>query len=147
MTNFVKNFMEFHFWPNSQSWNLIIDLDACLIYKLPCQILQCFELFGPALSQTLAKMHDEVSLLTIFLQLKFDHRFGCSFDKQACTPTFMMFWAIFTPFYPNLCETVRRSFTVYKFLGIKIWSYLLMHIWMISVYANFHDVYSYFQLL
>ena len=129
--------MEFQFWPNSQNWNLIIDLDARLIDKCARQILQCFELFGPALSWTLAKMHDELSLLKIFSQLKFDHRFGCPFDKQACTPTFATFQAIFTPFNPNLCKTARQSFTFYKFLKIKIWSYVLLRMWMISVHANF----------
>ena len=117
---------EIHFWPISHNWNLIIDLDTHLIYKCARQILQCFELFGPDLSRTLAKMHVEVSLLRIFSQLKFDHIFGCPFDRQACTPTFMIFQDIFTPFNPNLCETTWQSFTFYRFLGIKIWSYLLM---------------------
>ena len=132
--------MEFPFWLNSQNWNLIIDLDTHLICKCALQILQCFKLFGPSLSRTIGKMHDEVSLLTIFSQLKFDHRFRCPFDKKACTPTFMTFRAIFTPFNPNLCETAWQSSTFYKFIEIKIWSYLLMHIWMISVHAKFHDV-------
>ena len=133
-----------YFWTNSLNWNLIIDLDGCLIYKHARQILQCFELFGPTLNRTLAKMHDKVSLLTIFSQLKFEHIFGCPFDRQACTPTFTKFRAIFTPFNPNLCETTQRSFTFYKFLRIKIWSFILMHIWMISAHTKFHDLHSYF---
>ena len=43
------------------------------------------EPFSPPLSQTLAKSNDGVSLLTKFLEFKFDHRFGCPFDRQACT--------------------------------------------------------------
>ena len=78
------------------------------------------------------KMHDEVSLLTIFSQLKFDHtfghtfdhtftssflefkfehKFGCPFDEQACMQTFETFQNIFTPFKPNLSKTAQRSFT------------------------------------
>ena len=42
-------------------------------------------------SPTLAKMNDGVSLLTNFSKLKFDHRFGCPFDRKPCTPNFMTF--------------------------------------------------------
>ena len=46
--------------------------------------------FSPPLSQTLAKLNDGVSLLTKFLELKFEHRFGCPFDIKTCTRTFAM---------------------------------------------------------
>ena len=62
-------------------------------------------------SPTLEKMNNGVSLLTNFSELKFDHRFGCPFDRQACTPNFVTFQAIFTPFNPNLDKTARWSLT------------------------------------
>ena len=71
-------------------------------------------------SPTLAKMNDGVSLLTNYSELKFDHRFGCPFDREACTPTFVTLRAIFGPFNPNLGETTQQSFTFNQFLGIKI---------------------------
>ena len=58
-----------------------------------------------ALSQTLTKLHDAVSALTIFLEFKPDHMFGCILDRQACTPALMTFQAILTPFKPNPVET------------------------------------------
>ena len=100
--------------------NLIIDLDDHLINKRAQQPSQCFELFQPRLSPTLAKLHDGVSLLYNFLKLKFDHRFTCPFDKQESMPYFLMFRAIFIPFKPNLGETAYRSFTLDQFLEIKI---------------------------
>ena len=60
--------------------------------------------FSPPLSQTLAKSNDGVSLLTKFLELKFDHRFGCMFDIKTCTPSFAMFRAIWTPSSPTLAK-------------------------------------------
>ena len=102
--------MEFHFWPNSQNLNLIIYLDACLIYQCAHQLLQCSELFGPPSSLTLEKMHDGVSLLTNFSELKFDHRFRCPFYIQACTPTFVFFWAIWTPFKDKSNEKCTMEF-------------------------------------
>jgi len=63
---------------------LIIDLDAHLINKRACQLLQCSELFGLPLSPTLVKMHDKVSLLTNFLELKFDQDLDVDLiDKSA----------------------------------------------------------------
>ena len=64
-----------------------------------------FRAIWSPLSPTLAKMHDEISLLTNFAELKFDHRFGCPFDREVCTPNFKTQRAIFTPFNPNLSET------------------------------------------
>ena len=154
------------------------------------------ELFSAPLSQTLAKLHDGVSLLTKLPELKFDHRFGCPVDIQACTPNFALFRAIWTRFKPNSSKKCTTKFHFWQFsrnwnliidldahfidmhalqlswrfelfsppltptfvkphnevsiftnfVRIKIWSSLLMHIWMISVHANFHDVHSYFQL-
>ena len=103
--------MEFYFWPTSQNLNLMIDLDAHWINKLTHQLSQRFNLFWPPLIPTLAKPHDEVSLLTKFPELKFDHIFGCPFDIQACTPNFAMLRAIWTLFKPNSSENARRSFT------------------------------------
>ena len=74
--------------------------------------------FSPSLSQALTKLHDVVSALTRFLEFKPDHMFGCILDRQACTPTFMTFQAIFTPFKPNPVETARRSFPFEQFLRI-----------------------------
>ena len=56
--------------------------------------------------------------LIICLELKPDHMFGCILDRQACTPTFVTFRAILTPFKPNPIETARRSFTLEQFLRI-----------------------------
>jgi len=103
---------------------LIIDLDACLIYKHARQLLQYSELFGPPLSPTLAKMHEGVSLLTNFSELKFHHKFRCPFDRKAYTPTFATLQAIFTPFNPNLGETARWSFAFDQFLRMKIVTYI-----------------------
>ena len=73
------------------------------------------------LSPTLVKMHEEVSLFPNSSELKFDHRFGCPFYREACIPTFVTLQAIFTPFNPNLGETAQRSFTKFnQFIGIKI---------------------------
>ena len=71
------------------------------------QDLVMFKAISPPLSQTLVKLHDGVSLLTKFLKLKFDHRFGCMFDIQACTPTFAMFLAIWTLLKTNPSENAR----------------------------------------
>ena len=90
---------------------MITDLDAHLIYKRARQIFQCLKLFGPVLSQTLTKQHDGVSLLTNFLELKLDHRFGCQLDRQACTQPFTTLRTILTPFKPNPIETAQQSFT------------------------------------
>ena len=79
-----------------------------------------FQAIWTPLSPTLAKMHDGVSLLTNFSELKFDHTFGCPFDREACTPTFVTLRAIFGPFNPNLGETAQQNFTFNQFLGIKI---------------------------
>ena len=79
-----------------------------------------FRAIWTPLSPTLAKTHNGVSLLTNFSELKFDHRFGCPFDREACTPTFVTLRAIFIPLNPNLGETAQRSFTFNQFLGIKI---------------------------
>ena len=63
-----------------------------------------FQAIWTPLSPTLVKMHDRVLLLANFLELKFYHRFGCPFDREACTPTFVTLQAIFTPFNPNVGE-------------------------------------------
>ena len=114
--------MDFHFWPTSQNWNLIIDLDAHWIKNHAHQLSQYFELFLPPLSITIAKPHNIVSLLNNFLELKFDLRFGFPYDRQACTQTFTMFWNICTPSKPNLSKPAERSFSFDEFLRIKIWS-------------------------
>ena len=79
-----------------------------------------FQAIWTPLCPTLVKMHDRVSLLTNFLELKFYYRFGCTFDREACTLTFLTLRAIFTPFNPNLGEIAQRSFNFNQFLGIEI---------------------------
>ena len=98
---------------------MIIDFDDNLVDKRALQLPPCLEQFRPLLNPTLAKMHEMVSLLTYFSELKFDHRFGCPFDRQVCMPTFMMFQVIFTPFKPNLSETAWQSFTKTNFSELK----------------------------
>ena len=65
-----------------------------------------------------SKLHNAVSALTKFSELKPDHMFGYILDRQACTPTFVTFRAILTPFKPNPIETTRRSFNFEQFLRI-----------------------------
>ena len=76
--------------------------------------------FSASLSQTITKLHDIVSVLTKFSELKLYHMFGCILDRQACTPPFATFQAILTPFQPNPVGTARRSFPFEQFLRIKI---------------------------
>ena len=51
------------------------DQQACM------QILRHSKIFSPPLSPTLAKPHNEVSRLTNFSKLKFNHRFKSAFGK------------------------------------------------------------------
>ena len=97
-------------------WSLTFD------QFLEIKIWLKLELFQPPLRPILVKPHDGVSLLSSFLELKFDYRFWCPFDRQVCTWTFEMFRNIFTPFKPNLSKTSHWSFTFDQFLRIKIWS-------------------------
>ena len=76
--------------------------------------------FRHLLIQTLPKPHDGVSLLSRFLEFKFDHKFRCPFDDQSCMQNFETFQNIFTPFKPNLIKTTKRSFMFDKVLKIKI---------------------------
>ena len=57
--------------------------------------------FQPPLRPTLAKQHDEISLLTNFSKLKFNHRFRCPFGRLEWTPTFTMFIVISASFNAN----------------------------------------------
>ena len=52
-----------------------------------------------------------VSPFTNLLKFKFDHRFGCPFDRRVYTPAFATFQAILTPYMPNPNETAQHSFT------------------------------------
>ena len=70
-----------------------------------------FQAILTPLSPTLLKPHDQVSLSSSFSEFKFDHKFGCQFDQQACMQTFDTFQNIYTPFKPNLSKTAQRSFT------------------------------------
>ena len=72
------------------------------------------------LSQSLAKPYDIVLLLTNFSEFKFDHRFGCPFDRQVCMQTLAMFQNIFSPFKPNLSKIAQQSFIFDQFLRIEI---------------------------
>ena len=81
---------------------------------------RCYELFSASLSQTLTKMHDGVSALTKFSELKLDHRFGCILDRQVCTPTFVKFRAILPPLSPTPSKlregvSLLSSFLEFKF--------------------------------
>ena len=99
--------MEFRFWEISWNWNVIIDLDSHFIEKHARQLLWFSKLFSTPLKPTLAKPHDEISLLTNFSELKFNHRFRCPFGRQEWMPTFGMFGVIFASFKPNPSETGR----------------------------------------
>ena len=110
--------LEFQFWPTSENWSLIIYLDSHWINNHARQISQCSDLFWPPLSITPLKLHDGVSVLSNFLELKFDHRFGCPFDSEACTWTFRSFWIILTPFK----LTISKPTNVYD-----VWSYFGHH--------------------
>ena len=83
------------------------------------QILWCSKLFSTPLRPTLAKPHDEISLLTNFLELKFNHRFRCPFGRQEWTPTFTMVKVIFASFKPNPSETGRRVSILTNLLKFK----------------------------
>ena len=71
-------------------------------------------------SPTVAKMNDEVSLLTNISELKFDHRFGFFFYRQVCLHTFLMLRAMFSPFKPKYTVTAQQSFNFVQFLRIEI---------------------------
>ena len=73
-------------------------MDANLINKRACKHLRHSKIFSPPLSPTLLKPHDGLSLSSIFSEFKFDHKFGCQFDQQACMETFETIQNIFTPF-------------------------------------------------
>ena len=65
-------------------------------------------------------MNDEVSLLTNFSELKFDHRFGCPFDIKTCMPTIAMVRSIWTPSTPTLVKmndgvSLMTNFSELKF--------------------------------
>ena len=70
-----------HFFFLFQKWNLKVDLGTHFnkqAYKLT---FVTFRSISVPLSATLAKAHDKVSLLTNFLELKYDLRFGCTFGR------------------------------------------------------------------
>ena len=98
---------------------MIIYLEAHSVDKSACQLLWCLELFSPPLSQTLAKPWNGVYILTNFLKLKFDHKFGCTWDKQAYTPTFLTFWATFNPLNPTLGKPHDGLSLLSNFLELK----------------------------
>ena len=56
-------------------------MDANLINKRACKLLRHSKIFSPPLSPTLAKPHNEVSPVTNFSKLKFNHRFKSAFWK------------------------------------------------------------------
>ena len=94
--------MEFHFWPTSYNWDSIIDLGAHWINKHARKLSQCSELlFWPPLSPTLATPDDGVSLLSSFLELKFDHRFGCPFHRRELLRHSKLFWPVLITTLPK----------------------------------------------
>ena len=98
---------------------MIIYLDAHLVDKSACQLWLCLELFSPPLRQTLEKPWNGVYLLTNFSKLKFDHKFGCTWDKQAYTPMFLTFWATFNPLNPTLGKPHDGVSLLSNFLELK----------------------------
>ena len=64
-------------------------------------------------------MHDEVSLLTNFLELKFDHRFECPFDRQMCTQHFETFQNISPPLIPTSAKPYNRVSNLTYFSELK----------------------------
>ena len=111
--------MESSLWPNSQNWNLIIGLDAYWIYKHARKLSQHSKLSWPPLGPTLSKPYDGFSLLSSFLEFKFDHKFGCPFDEQACMQTFETFQNIFTPFSPALAKPHNEVSRLTSFSKLK----------------------------
>ena len=85
-------------------------MDAYWFDAYARQVSWRFKLFWAPLSPTLLKPHGGVSLSSSFLEFKFDHKFGCQVDQQACIPTFETFKNIVTPFKPNLSKTAQQSF-------------------------------------
>ena len=129
--------MEFQFWLTSQNWNFIIYLDTHWINKHACQLSQCSELFWPPLSPTLEKLHKGVSLLSSFLELKFDHRFGCPFHRRELLRHSKLFW-------PPLITTLPKPHYGVSFLTnfskLKFDCRFLVN----RVHANFHTTQSCF---
>ena len=76
-----------------------------MINKRACKLLRHYKIFSPPLSPTLAKPHNEVSRLSNFSKLKFNHRFKSALGKKECMPTFTMLRAIFDIFKPNPNKT------------------------------------------
>ena len=71
-------------------------------------------------SKTLAKMNDEVSLLTNFSELKFDHRFGCPFDRYGALQRSQHF-ELFSPLVTTtLAKPHDRVPVLTNFLIIKL---------------------------
>ena len=91
---------------------MIIYFDDNLADKHALQLPPCLEKFRPLLNPTLAKMHEMVSLLTYFFELKFDHIYGCPFDGQVCTPNT---WC-HKPFSPLLIRNLVKSHDEVSFL-------------------------------
>ena len=100
-----------HFCLHFQKWNLKVDLDTHFNKQAYTLTVAMFQAISLPLSATLVKAHDTVSLLTNFLELKYDHRFRCPFGRSECMPNLVMFRALFPSFKPNLRETAWRSFT------------------------------------
>ena len=91
-----------------------------MINKHACKLLTHSKIFSPPLSPTLAKPHNQVSCLTNFSKLKFNHRFKSAFGKKACMPTFTMLRAIFTIFKP-LIKLHDAVSSLTKFLELKLY--------------------------
>ena len=70
----------------------------------PCKILRHPKIFSPPLSSTLEKPHNGVSLLTNFLELKFNHRFKSHLEyESACQLSWC--WELFSA---SLSQTLTK---------------------------------------
>ena len=111
--------MEFPFRVVSQNLNLIINLDANLINKRACKLLRHSKIFSPRLSPTLAKLHNEVSRLTNFWKLKFNHRFKPHLEnKSACQLS--RCWELFSPSWSQTLTKLNDAVSALtRFLEFK----------------------------
>ena len=65
------------------------------------------------------KPHDGVFLSSSFLEFKFDHKFGCEFDQQACMQTFDTFQNISPPLTPTLAKPHNEVSRLTNFSKLK----------------------------
>ena len=106
-------------FPISQNSNVKVDLDTHLKYWHGHLFLWDLELFWPSFKDGQTKV-EKMHFCRLFHNWNLKVNFGTHFNKQTRTPTFVVFWAIFTAFKCNLCQSAHRSFTFDQFFGIKV---------------------------